>query len=136
MAAMFQAQSANWEETQEKMSQLVSPICGSSCHSSSLVSNELRFFLILFLCRSPSGDAMLFCLVLSASIRTLVEAVRLVVGPRRGHTTSLIDRFLQVTSAIVAGRKVCLSLFISVLFRWNNLIVLSRPLDPGLSDEQ
>jgi hypothetical protein len=26
MAAMFQAQSANWEETQEKMSQLVSPL--------------------------------------------------------------------------------------------------------------
>ena len=43
MAAMFQASAANWEETQEKMSQLVSPICGSSCHSSSLFSNELRF---------------------------------------------------------------------------------------------
>ncbi|KII87351.1 hypothetical protein PLICRDRAFT_55314 [Plicaturopsis crispa FD-325 SS-3] len=28
MAAMFQAQTANWEETQEKMSQLVSPSCG------------------------------------------------------------------------------------------------------------
>lgn len=28
MAAMFQAQTANWEETQEKMSQLVSRLCG------------------------------------------------------------------------------------------------------------
>ncbi|KAI9459043.1 DWNN-domain-containing protein [Russula earlei] len=31
MAAMFQAQSANWEETQEKMSQLVSPLAFFSC---------------------------------------------------------------------------------------------------------
>lgn len=28
MAAMFQAQTQNWEETQEKMSQLVSTLCG------------------------------------------------------------------------------------------------------------
>lgn len=38
---MFEAQNANWEETQEKMSQLVSPY-RVSC--SSFVSNE-RFFL-------------------------------------------------------------------------------------------
>jgi protein MPE1 len=30
MAAMFQAQTANWEETQEKMSQSVSRLCASS----------------------------------------------------------------------------------------------------------
>lgn len=45
MAAMFQAQSANWEETQEKMSQLVSPFTGF-CQRSSPMSNEhcLLFF--------------------------------------------------------------------------------------------
>ena len=41
MAAVFQLQSANWEETQEKMSQLVSPLGGSSLSSSSF-SNALR----------------------------------------------------------------------------------------------
>ena len=45
MAAMFQAQSANWEETQEKMSQLVFPaIAGSlSCSISGCLMNP-RFF--------------------------------------------------------------------------------------------
>jgi protein MPE1 len=51
MAAMFQAQSANWEETQEKMSQLVSPL-GALLLSCSNFSNTplcplyrgLRFF--------------------------------------------------------------------------------------------
>ncbi len=31
MAAMFKAQTENWEETQEKMSQLVSPIVDFVC---------------------------------------------------------------------------------------------------------
>ena len=46
MAAMFQAQSANWEETQEKMSQFVFPVGAGSLFSS--ISDGLmdfRFFL-------------------------------------------------------------------------------------------
>lgn len=46
MAAMFQAQTQNWEETQEKMSQLVSPFSAFySCSSSK--SNDQRLFLFL-----------------------------------------------------------------------------------------
>lgn len=42
MAAMFQASAANWEETQERLSQLVSPESGFLCPSSSSTSsNEL-----------------------------------------------------------------------------------------------
>lgn len=48
MAAMFQAQTANWEETQEKMSQLVSPHAGFCLRSSSM-SNE-RCLLLSLLC--------------------------------------------------------------------------------------
>ena len=43
MAAMFQAQTANWEETQEKMSQLVLRRCALPCLRSTLRSNEFRF---------------------------------------------------------------------------------------------
>ena len=48
MAAMFQAQTANWEETQEKMSQLVLPLAGF-CPRSSLISNEHCFSCALYL---------------------------------------------------------------------------------------
>jgi protein MPE1 len=43
MAAMFQAQTANWEETQEKMSQLVSRLRGSSFVCSRTMSHEHVF---------------------------------------------------------------------------------------------
>lgn len=47
MAAMFQAQSANWEETQEKMSQLVFPANAGSlfCSTSDCLMNSRYFFL-------------------------------------------------------------------------------------------
>lgn len=47
MAAMFQAQTANWEETQEKMSQLVSPLLRVFfviCSSSMSHIRDLFFF--------------------------------------------------------------------------------------------
>ena len=46
MAAMFQAQSANWEETQEKMSQFVFPAgAGSlSCSTHGYLMDSLLFF--------------------------------------------------------------------------------------------
>ena len=46
MAAMFQAQTQNWEEAQEKMSQLVLPIAGF-CLRSSSKSNDDFFFSFL-----------------------------------------------------------------------------------------
>ena len=48
MAAMFQAQTQNWEETQEKMSQLVLPIAGFSFTCSSSKSNDECFFFFFF----------------------------------------------------------------------------------------
>lgn len=68
MAAMFQAQSANWEETQEKMSQLVSPICGSLVLVVVLSSNELRF--------SPLPSPFVYAV--------LYSAVRVYTNPRGG----------------------------------------------------
>ena len=49
MAAMFQAQSANWEETQEKMSQFVFPAEAGSlcCTTHDNLMNSLFFFLFV-----------------------------------------------------------------------------------------
>jgi protein MPE1 len=44
MAAMFQAQTANWEETQEKMTQLVSRLRGFSILCSRSMSHERDLF--------------------------------------------------------------------------------------------
>ena len=46
MAAMFQAQTANWEETQEKMSQLVSRLSAFVLHSKTCLINATLFFLL------------------------------------------------------------------------------------------
>jgi hypothetical protein len=50
MAAMFQAQTANWEETQEKMSQLVSPASAGFlfCSRSVYLMNAIFFCLSIF----------------------------------------------------------------------------------------
>ena len=49
MAAMFQAQSQNWEEAQEKMSQLVSPVMGFIvCVVVPCLMNICLFFLRLY----------------------------------------------------------------------------------------
>jgi protein MPE1 len=55
MAAMFQAQTANWEETQEKMTQLVSPIW-FYCLCSRLNSHERDLF--FFPCVSNLNSAV------------------------------------------------------------------------------
>ena len=48
MAAMFQAQTQNWEETQEKMSQLVLPIAGFCLYVvQNLMMNVFFFFFLL-----------------------------------------------------------------------------------------
>ena len=53
MAAMFQAQTANWEETQEKMSQLVSRLRGSSALCSRMMSHNMS-------CACPPIETVLF----------------------------------------------------------------------------
>jgi hypothetical protein len=66
MAAMFQAQSANWEETQEKMSQLVSPLAVLPVSSSNFsnthffrcpffIAGRFAFFSPFSLSQSDSG---------------------------------------------------------------------------------
>lgn len=64
MAAMFQAQTANWEETQEKMSQLVSPYrhsylsyCSISSHINVLLQVRPKFTLIRVVLASPRAEA-------------------------------------------------------------------------------
>lgn len=49
MAAMFQAQTQNWEETQEKMSQLVLPLAGFYLCSSSFSNEQCLLFCLLVL---------------------------------------------------------------------------------------
>lgn len=46
MAAMFQAQTANWEETQEKMSQLVSRFSAFIVLRSISISHERDFYFL------------------------------------------------------------------------------------------
>ncbi|KAF9048261.1 DWNN-domain-containing protein [Hymenopellis radicata] len=53
MAAMFQAQTANWEETQEKMSQFVAPSRASICVVARSLMNVL--FAIFSLCGARGG---------------------------------------------------------------------------------
>jgi hypothetical protein len=56
MAAMFKAQTANWEETQEKMTQLVSRLRGFLISCSIPMSHE-RNFLSCFALPIPVGSA-------------------------------------------------------------------------------
>lgn len=68
MAAMFQAQTANWEETQEKMSQLVS-LFGAFYLGSSADSNE-HFFI-----GRPSSH-LLLCSIYMQSAENLLKPAR------------------------------------------------------------
>lgn len=105
MAAMFQAQSANWEETQEKMSQLVSPLavllvsCSnfSNTHSLSVLSRVV----LLFPLPSPSVRPG-FTPIHVERVWAVAEASHLL------HITNRpIGRSRLATCATVVGRKVC-----------------------------
>lgn len=104
MAAMFQAQSANWEETQEKMSQLVSPLALLPVSCSNFSNTQLCPFyrgLFVLLPFPPFS-------VRPGSIRTHVGRVSVAGASRLCHITSRArGRFRPVTCAIVAARKVC-----------------------------
>lgn len=109
MAAMFQAQSANWEETQEKMSQLVSPLALLPVSCSNLSNTYLRpfhrglFFFPLFFFFSPPSS------VRPGFTPMHVERVSVAeVASRLHHTTNrTTGRSRPVTCATVAARKVC-----------------------------
>lgn len=104
MAAMFQAQSANWEETQEKMSQLVSPLGALLPLSCSNFSNTpLSALLRAVFFPSPRPFS-----VRPGFIRTHVERVSVAEARRMYRITNrTIGRSRLVMCATVAGRKVC-----------------------------
>ena len=109
MAAMFQAQSANWEETQEKMSQLVSPLallpvsCSNLSNTHVSVRSITRCFSSLFF--SPPSS------VKPGFTRIHVERVSVAeagAASRLHHITNrTTGRSRPVTCATVAARKVC-----------------------------
>lgn len=96
MAAMFQAQTQNWEETQEKMSQLVSRLSGFLVRVVD-VSNGRGFLgaLPTYLHRFT----VLFGSTLPHAVVAGEESLSI--------TISLTGRSLRVMSAIVAVKKVC-----------------------------
>jgi len=103
MAAMFQAQSQNWEETQEKMSQLVLPIAGFCLRSSSKSNDEWSFF--------PFSPTVLIETVRLVSIPILEGLASPAVENRippmyliRFRMTGLYRRAMSATDA---ERKVC-----------------------------
>jgi hypothetical protein len=103
MAAMFQAQTQNWEETQEKMSQLVLPIAGFCLYVvQNLMMNVFFFF---------SSPTCLIEIVPHVFIPILEELAFLAVENR--ILPMLLTRFrtiglcLLAMFAIDADRKVC-----------------------------
>jgi len=107
MAAMFQAQSANWEETQEKMSQLVSPLavllvsCStfSNTHSLSVLSRAVLLFPLPPFSLSVSPG---FTPIHVERVWAVAEASHLL------HTTNRpTGRSRLATCVTVVGRKVC-----------------------------
>jgi hypothetical protein len=94
MAAMFQQQTANWEETQEKMSQLVLPRYAPLCSVVQLVPNE----------RNLLHPAYLSIAELSASsLPREVVRPQAVEASHLVHTT--IGHYHPATFAIAAERK-------------------------------
>jgi hypothetical protein len=139
MAAMFQAQSANWEETQEKMSQLVSPfaVLPVSCSNFSNTHFRCPFYRRpLFPFSSPSP----FSLSVRPGFTPVhVERVRAAVA-EASHLTRTTnrpsDRSRLVMCAIVVGRKVCPVLYASLPRACLTCLAYVRPLDSRLSNEQ
>lgn len=103
MAAMFQAQTANWEETQEKMSQLVSRLCGFPVYVVHFVLMN-----VIFLCY-PS------CLCYVVIIVLFVFTTILVVAPRKAEVVGPFNiisqsaHYPQVMFVIAVDKKVCVS---------------------------
>ena len=119
MAAMFEQQTANWEETQEKMSQLVSRLAFSVIVVP--FSNEHSCF-----------HSRVFS---SRTVHSVSIAIREVAAPAveesRSRLTTQTGRSHRATSVIAVARKVRGSLLAALSFPYPG----SRSLDPRLSDE-
>jgi protein MPE1 len=119
MAAMFQAQSANWEETKEKMSQFVFPVDAGSLFCS--ISD---------------------CLMGSCFLSLSVRATRIDFKPRAGSFNPRGGKpFSHQPEKPLPPSYVCYRCGQKGLASWRNATVvqgphtLNRTLDPGLSDE-
>jgi hypothetical protein len=109
MAAMFQAQSANWEETQEKMSQLVSPLAVLLVSSSNFSNTHFRcpfrrrpFCFSLPPCPFSLSVKTGFTPIHVERVRAVAEASRLTPTTNRPTGRSRL-----VMCATVVDRKVC-----------------------------
>jgi hypothetical protein len=102
MSAMFQAQTQNWEETQEKMSQLVLPIAGFRLYVVQNLMMNVSFF------SSPTCPIVIvphvFIPLLEGLASLAVENHILPMHLTRFRTTGLCR---LATFAIDAERKVC-----------------------------
>ena len=103
MAAMFQAQTQNWEETQEKMSQLVLPIAGFCLY---VVQNLMMniFFFFLSPIRLIETVPHVFIPILEGLVSLVVENRILPMYLTKFRTTGLCH---LVMFAIDAEKKVC-----------------------------
>ena len=119
MAAMFQAQSANWEETQEKMSQFVFPAEAGflSCSTQNYLMNSLSFSFPLEQRASTSNPGQ--------GPTTLGVGNRSVTSPRNHCPPAMyvIDADKKVRPSCVWWQQHV------------NPHVSTRALDSGLSDE-
>ena len=103
MAAMFQAQSANWEETQEKMSQFVAPL-GVFYLYSSLRSNQLLFlFFLTTMCTLALNE-------LPSILAGLAGVVNQAVASHIKHSRRRLPtaHFRRAMSVIDVVKKVCI----------------------------
>jgi len=95
MAAMFQAQTANWEETQEKMSQLVSLLGAFYLCSSTDSNDDFLFFLYL-------SSYLLLCSIFMQSAENLFEPTR------RDCDSARRQAWLRSPAWSTASCKLCL----------------------------
>jgi hypothetical protein len=124
MAAMFQAQTANWEETQEKMSQLVLRL-GAFVLRSRTMSHERDFIFLPCLCIKwtvPSASTPT-----PEELDLLVGALASPISPRLITTISLIDLCLPAMSVIAVVRKVSCYTFVNYLLV---SLILSKGYEP------
>jgi len=104
MAAMFQAQTANWEETQEKMSQLVSLSSGFSMFCSSVALMDVAFFYFYTpRCHVPARIVLHVSILILEGPLLVVEASH---SLRNIITSNRIGRCLPAMSVTAVARKV------------------------------
>ena len=108
MAAMFQQQSANWEETQEKMSQLVLPSFVFLLVVVEVVPNAHRFFSLPL----PLSNKMFTITERKGYIQTH-EEVRLLDVEGSRLVCTMIGHCRPVTFVTGADRKVCVNYIIT-----------------------